>query len=304
VVTCPPDEVLCALRRRRREAGSDGRPPGIGHERAVRDLAAEALFLGDLAVKVRYLLPLVCVCFAILSPACAEDQAAPAAPTLENDEQKTFYALGLAISRNLSTLDLTEDEMTLIQAGLADGALGREAKVDIEVYGPQIEPLLNARTMAAMEREKAASSAALEAAGKVEGAETTDSGLIYQELEAGSGETPAATDTVQIHYHGTLRDGTVFDSSREQGEPAVVPLGQFVPCFSEGIQKMKVGGKAKLTCPAELAFGDRGVPGLIPPGAMLVFEVELLDIVDPAAAAAAADADPAAAPATPESPTP
>jgi FKBP-type peptidyl-prolyl cis-trans isomerase FkpA len=121
----------------------------------------------------------------------------------------------------------------------------------------------------------------------VEGAVKTASGAIYLEIEAGTGAQPSPTDLVKVHYHGTLRDGKVFDSSRAVGTPVEFRLDQVVPCFSDGIQKMKVGGKSKLTCPAEAAYGDRGAPPLISPGAALAFEVELLEIL---AAPTAADA--------------
>jgi len=106
----------------------------------------------------------------------------------------------------------------------------------------------------------------------------TASGLIYTELKAGSGPSPAATDTVKVNYRGTLADGTEFDSSYKRGQPAEFPLNRVIPCWTEGVQKMKVGGKAKLVCPPSIAYGDRGAGRAVPPGATLTFEVELLDI--------------------------
>jgi FKBP-type peptidyl-prolyl cis-trans isomerase FkpA len=106
----------------------------------------------------------------------------------------------------------------------------------------------------------------------------TDSGLVYREVRAGSGESPKASDTVTVHYRGTLVDGTEFDSSYKRNEPAQFPLSQVIPCWTEGVQKMKVGGKSQLVCPASIAYGDRGSPPTIPGGATLVFEVELLKI--------------------------
>ena len=98
-------------------------------------------------------------------------------------------------------------------------------------------------------------------------------------MAPGTGDSPKDTDTVKVHYHGTLRDGTVFDSSVERGTPAQFPLNRVIPCWTEGVQKMKVGGKGRLTCPASIAYGDRGAPPKIKPGAALAFEVELLEIV-------------------------
>jgi FKBP-type peptidyl-prolyl cis-trans isomerase FkpA len=110
------------------------------------------------------------------------------------------------------------------------------------------------------------------------GAVKTDSGLVYRELRAGSGESPKASDTVTVNYRGTLPDGTEFDSSYKRNEPAQFLLGQVIPCWTEGVQKMKVGGKAELVCPASIAYGDRGSPPVIPAGATLIFEIELLKI--------------------------
>jgi FKBP-type peptidyl-prolyl cis-trans isomerase FkpA len=106
------------------------------------------------------------------------------------------------------------------------------------------------------------------------------SGLVYQSLKDGKGPQPAATDIVKVHYRGTLPDGKEFDSSYRRGQPAEFPLNRVIKCWTEGVQKMKVGGKAKLTCPPGIAYGERGTPGgPIPPNATLHFEVELLDIV-------------------------
>jgi len=106
---------------------------------------------------------------------------------------------------------------------------------------------------------------------------TSDTGVIYFEIEAGGGAQPSAGDTVKVHYEGTLRDGTVFDSSIARGEAATFQVGGVVPCFAEGLQKMKAGGKAKLVCPPEQAYGNRGTPR-IPPGATLTFVVELIEV--------------------------
>ncbi len=112
-----------------------------------------------------------------------------------------------------------------------------------------------------------------------EGAVTTGSGLVFRELVAGTGESPTVNDTVRAHYHGTLPDGTVFDSSVDRGQPLVISLGRVIRCWQEGIPMLRTGGKAKLTCPADIAYGSRGAGGVIPPGATLTFEVELLEVV-------------------------
>ena len=119
--------------------------------------------------------------------------------------------------------------------------------------------------------------AALAAAAKEAGAVKTDSGLVYKSLSEGKGASPAATDVVKVNYAGTLTDGKKFDASADHGGPIEFPLNRVIPCWTEGVQKMKVGGKAKLVCPSETAYGDRG-QGPIPGGAALMFEVELLGI--------------------------
>jgi FKBP-type peptidyl-prolyl cis-trans isomerase FkpA len=115
-------------------------------------------------------------------------------------------------------------------------------------------------------------------AAKEKGALATASGLVYRSLKDGNGASPVASDVVKVHYRGTLANGTEFDSSYKRGEPAQFPLGGVIPCWTEGVQKMKVGGKAKLTCPPSIAYGSRGAGGVIPPNATLQFEVELLEI--------------------------
>ena len=103
-------------------------------------------------------------------------------------------------------------------------------------------------------------------------------GLSFKSLRQGNGPSPTAADTVKVHYRGTLLDGTEFDSSYKRNEPAVFPLGRVIKCWTEGVQKMKVGGKAELVCPPNLAYGERGAGGVIPPNATLRFEIELIEI--------------------------
>jgi len=118
----------------------------------------------------------------------------------------------------------------------------------------------------------------LEKAAAEPGAQKTASGLVYRDVTAGSGASPKATDTVKVHYRGTLINGKEFDSSYARNEPAEFPLNRVIPCWTEGVQKMKVGGKARLVCPSSIAYGEGGAPPDIPGGATLVFEIELLGI--------------------------
>jgi len=203
--------------------------------------------------------------------------AASAQPALETDEQKTLYALGVALGDNIRQFELTAEELAAVTAGVNDAALGNEFKVDMAVYGPRIQALAEERIAARAEGEKEASEEFVFEMAQEQGAERSASGMVYIPVTPGTGESPTVADTVSVHYHGTLRDGTVFDSSVERGEPVSFPLDGVISCWTEGVQKMRVGGKAKLVCPSDTAYGDTG-QGPIPGGAALVFEVELLAI--------------------------
>jgi FKBP-type peptidyl-prolyl cis-trans isomerase FkpA len=214
---------------------------------------------------------------ALLGIVLLAGRATAADPTTE--DQKTFYALGVAISQNLGVFSLSESELEMLKAGLTDGVLKKPLKVDLETYGPKIQQMGQARASAFAEKEKAAGAAFLTKAAAEPGAKKTASGAIVKITKEGSGPMPTAADKVKVHYQGTLTDGTVFDSSIKRGEPATFPLNGVIKCWTEALQLVKVGGKARLVCPAAIAYGDRGSPPTIKPGATLVFDVELLEIV-------------------------
>ena len=193
------------------------------------------------------------------------------------DDQKPVYALGLLMQRSLDQFDLTAVELDILKRALTDAA-ARKPAIDIDEWGPKIEAFAAARAERVAAREKAASVAYLAKAAAEPGVVRTDSGMIYRDLSPGTGPSPMATDTVKVHYRGTLINGTEFDSSYRRNEPAQFPLNGVIPCWTEGVQKMRVGGKARLVCPSDLAYGDAGRPS-IPGGAALLFEVELLEIV-------------------------
>ena len=195
------------------------------------------------------------------------------------DDQKTLYAIGVAVSQSMGSLALSESELEMVKSGITDGVLGRTLKVDMQAYGPKVQQFAQARASAGAEKEKKAGAAFLAKAAAEPGAKKTASGAIVKEIKAGTGPMPKSTDTVKVHYHGTLTDGTVFDSSVQRGQPATFPLSGVIKCWTEGVQEIKVGGKSRLVCPADIAYGDRGSPPKIKPGATLVFEVELLEIV-------------------------
>jgi FKBP-type peptidyl-prolyl cis-trans isomerase FkpA/FKBP-type peptidyl-prolyl cis-trans isomerase FklB len=200
--------------------------------------------------------------------------AASGEPT--NDDQKTLYALGLAISQSLGNFALSESELDFVKSGLTDGALKRTPKADLQTFGPKIQQLQQARAAVVADAEKKSGAAYLTKAAAEKGSTKTESGIVITTIKPGTGATPKPTDTVKVHYQ-TLLDGTVFDSSVKRGA-GHIPLepGDWL---TEGVQQIKVGGKSRLVCPANLAYGDRGSPPAIKPGATLIFEVELLEIV-------------------------
>lgn len=217
------------------------------------------------------------------------------AADLKTDDDKTLYSLGYEVSRNLAPFNLTEAELAIVKAGFSDGAASKKAQVETQQFFPKIRELQTARTAQVAAREKQVGQAFLTKAAAEKGAVKLPSGLVMQTMKAGTGAAPVASDTVKVHYHGTLTNGKVFDSSVQRGEPATFPLNGVIPCWTEGVQKIKVGGKSKLICPAELAYGDQSPSPDIGPGATLVFEVELLEIVKQQPAVAPPPA-PAAAP--------
>ena len=200
-----------------------------------------------------------------------------AAPVLETDEEKTVYSLGLQVYRSLAQFDLSPAELELIERALADAAAGKPA-VDVNEWAPRLQPFGQARSARVAEKQKAASKAYLAKAATEPGAVKTESGLIYMDIQPGTGASPKASDSVKVNYRGTLIDGTEFDSSYKRNQPAQFPLSGVIRCWTEGVQKMKAGGKARLVCPSEIAYGDSGHPPTIPGGATLVFEIELLEI--------------------------
>jgi len=205
-------------------------------------------------------------------PAAAEPQAA-----LDSEDDKVIYMMGVSFGQNFVPFGFDEREAEIVARGLRDSLFDRELAADIAEYGPKMNEFAGIWKARVAKIEREASKLFLAEAEAVEGALKTESGLIYSETKAGDGATPSATDKVKVHYRGTLRDGTVFASSRDRGEPATFPVNQGIPCWTEALQQMKVGGKAVIVCPSEIAYGDEGA-GWIMPGAALRFEVELIAI--------------------------
>lgn len=202
-----------------------------------------------------------------------------------NEELKPFYALGVNIAKQIGgelKTSLTKEELQIVVDGFADSMKDtiEDDKTLLMTYGPKINEILNARIKLQIDSEKKKGAEFLTkyllGAPK---AIQTSSGLIFDEILVGTGPQPTLASTVLVHYHGTLIDGTVFDSSVQRGEPIKFPLKNVIPGWQEGVALMRAGGKATLIIPSDIAYGDNGSPPVIPPGATLKFEVELISVV-------------------------
>ena len=201
--------------------------------------------------------PLVAVlALALGSFVAAASFAADGPP--KTDEEKTLYFLGTLAARNLAPFALSADELAVVQRGMRDALAGNAMDLDGQTYGPRIRELMQSRASAAAAVEKQASQAFLDAEARKPGVRRLESGVLVDELRAGTGDQPTVSDTVVVHYHGTLRDGSVFDSSVERGQPFRTPLAGVVKCWQDGVTTMRVGGKSRLLCPSDVAYGDAG----------------------------------------------
>ncbi len=233
-------------------------------------------------------LTLALLCLAVAAPAAAEDKkpaAAPAAPAApkppQADTDQALNAIGLSIAKSLEQFSLTPAEMDKVVAGMREGLSGKPRQKLDEKAQENLSAFVKARMAAAADREKTRGAAYLASAAKEKGAIKTASGAVVVPIKEGTGASPSATDTVKAHYAGTFVDGKPFDASRDHGtEPAQFSLGGgVIPCWTEALQKMKVGGRARIVCPPAAAYGEQGRPPVIPGNATLVFDVELLDVV-------------------------
>lgn len=196
--------------------------------------------------------------------------------TVTTAQDSTLFAIGHGLVQQFQMQGMFEkEEIAVIALGMEKAILGEE--LDLQEHVEAMNALMVARREVVMAAKKVEAEAFLVAAAAEPGALRTESGLVYLETVAGSGAAPALTDSITVHYHGTLEDGTVFDSSVDRGEPITFSLGQVIAGWQEGMQLMKEGGKAKLTIPGDLAYGPRG-QGSIPPNATLIFEVELVTV--------------------------
>jgi FKBP-type peptidyl-prolyl cis-trans isomerase FkpA len=213
----------------------------------------------------------------VLLTGCNKGGAAKA--DLSTDDQKVFYTIGFSMAERMKNLNLNDKELAALTAGLHDAAKGDAAKLKLEEYRPKVRALFEGRMKAVAQNEKKSGMDFLAKFAKTAGVQKTKSGLAYQITKEGTGAFPKPTDVVEVHYHGTLTNGEVFDSSKNRGKTVTFPLNQVIKGWTEGMQKVKEGGSVKLVIPSELAYGDNGAPPKIPGGATLVFDVELVKIV-------------------------
>ena len=247
---------------------------------------------------------MTCLPIAVVAVALAQQPGQPAAPAapggqveLKTFEQKLSYGLGLNVGRSLKEDGMSPDP-ALVARGIRDALTGAQPMLsdeELEAVFGQVQQQMQAKAAAEQQKMEAmmkdqgaknvpAGKQFLAENMKKEGVKTTASGLQYKVLKQGDGPKPKATDVVKVHYHGTLPDGTVFDSSVARGMPAQFRLDQVIPGWTEGVQLMPVGSKYTFWLPSDLAYGERGAGAKIPPNQVLVFDVELLGIV-PAGAA-------------------
>ena len=226
----------------------------------------------------------VFACFIAGSAAAADAPKAAAKAAGLTEDQKVLYFLGQAVSSKIKQFEFSKEESKYIIQGFSEALAGQKSKAD-ETYGMKLNAYLAKKQEAIVAKQKGASKPFLDKMAKEKGAEKLPSGVVYIPVKEGTGVNPKATDMVKVHYHGTFPDGKVFDSSVDRGTPAEFPLSGVIPCWTEGVQKIKVGGKARLVCPSDTAYGDQGAGGAIPGGATLVFEVELLEIMKESPAA-------------------
>jgi len=217
----------------------------------------------------------------------ARNMAGEAGPMPHNDEKMPFYALGVNLARQIGgqtsfkTL-LEDEELELVLEGFSDSLKGSGVQDDQTIlasYGQALNAILTERSSKIVDRVKAEGEEFVaNFLDCTEEAVKTDSGLVYYSMTEGEGEQPTIASTVEVHYHGTLTDGTVFDSSVDRGQTISFPLGGVIKGWQEGLSMMKEGGKATLVIPSDLAYGDAGSGDTIPPGATLKFEVELFKV--------------------------
>lgn len=199
---------------------------------------------------------------------------------LGSEDDKTLYSLGYSMGTSLKNFALTPRELELVRRGETDSVSGANALVPIDTYRPKVQEMAKVRGKALADVQRQKDRPLLDQAAAAPQAEKLADGVIVQQLTSGSGPSPGPSDSVKVSYEGRLlSDGTIFDSSIQRGQPATFALRGVVKCWSEGLQKMKVGEKARIVCPSDTAYGDQGHSPKIPGGAALAFEVTLLEVI-------------------------
>lgn len=222
------------------------------------------------------------VIVAVLS-GCAKSAGDPPPRASEamTEEQQMLYALGAALANNLRELELSVEDKRLVLEGFEDAVSDVPARVDVASFIPRIQGLRERRLTAAIVTRREEGDKFLAQASTQPGAVKTPSGLVIRDLTVGAGRQPAEHDIVTVHYEGSLPGGRVVDSSLKRGKPIEFRVNGVISCWKEALMMMRVGGKSRVVCPPDLAYGDGGSPPVIPPGATLTFDIELLDVAKP-----------------------
>jgi len=233
---------------------------------------------------------LTLVMVSVFAVSCMDSGNGPSSVSLNSEDDKTLYAMGYMLGGNLKRLELNDKEMSALYKGIHNAAKGTKSELDMGIYQPKIQTFFKARMEVGSKKIKEGGQKSIkDYVAKHKDAKTTKSGLVYRMIKEGTGKMPVATDKVEVHYHGTLTNGEVFDSSVDRGKKISFPLNRVIKGWTEGLQLVKEGGKIELVIPSDLAYGDQGAPPKIPGGATLIFQVELFKInPEPAAPAAPA----------------
>lgn len=198
---------------------------------------------------------------------------------LKTDDEKSFYTIGFSWGEKLKGLNISEREFKALVKGASASVNENKPEVDLKIYSEKIAKMAKIRSESSTHSEKESGKKFIaDYLKNNSNAKQTASGLVYKIIKEGSGKKPAASDTVEVHYHGTLTNGTVFDSSVKRNKKISFPLNRVIPGWTEGLQLIKEGGKIKLVIPSNLAYGNAGAPPSIPGGATLIFEVELFKV--------------------------
>ncbi|MGD9158735.1 MAG: FKBP-type peptidyl-prolyl cis-trans isomerase [Desulfobacteraceae bacterium] len=229
---------------------------------------------------------ILCTAFVAFTIGCQDTKQQPDTTAPETDKEKISYAIGANMAQSVIEIN-DEIDLTMLQKGIADKIKGKELLVSNEEAQPLLHALsekLRARQQEeyakSIQKNLEAGQAYLKENKTGEGVVTTESGLQYKVLKEGKGKSPGISDKIRVHYEGTKLDGTVFDSSYKRGEPVTFQADQVIKGWTEGLQLMKEGGKYKLFIPADLAYGESGVGQQIGPNEVLIFDVELLEVLD------------------------